>query len=171
MMPVTPSMRTVVAHFAELGPRWGVKSETCAAHVLLYLAGRAMTPAALAAALEWDEARAQSALDDLIGWGMARRTHEGVIAAGGEPWDLLFAALEQRRRREIEPAMQVLAQAMRSAARDGTPRAVAQRIRGLHELARDLSVIAERVGRFSSTTLTRLVGLGGRFARIVGSRS
>ena len=38
-------------------------------------------------------------------------------------------------------------------------------------LARDLSHLAERVGQFSSATMTRLVGLGGRFARIIGSRS
>ena len=95
----------------------------------------------------------------------------GVMATGGKPWDLLFAAFEERRRREIEPAIAVLAQAARAAERDGTSRGAAQRIRDLHDLARDLSHIAARVGQFSSTTLTRLVGLGGRFARIIGSRS
>jgi DNA-binding transcriptional regulator GbsR (MarR family) len=170
-MTVTPSMRGVIAHFAALGPRWGLKPETCAAHVLLYLDGRAMTRAELAAALEWDEATAEAAIADLIGWRMARRTRDGVQAAGGKPWDLMFAAFEERRRREIEPAVQVLAQAVRSAGRDGTPRQVTERIRDLHALARDLSAIAQRVGQFSAGTLTRLVGLGGRLSRIIGSRS
>jgi DNA-binding transcriptional regulator GbsR (MarR family) len=170
-MTITPSMRSVIAHFAELGPRWGLKSETCAAHVLLYLMARPMTRTEVAAALEWDEQKADAAIDDLIGWRMARRMRDGIVATGGKPWDLLFAAFEERRRREIEPAVQVLAQATRAAGTDGTPRETRQRIRDLHELASDLSTLAERVGQFSSTTLTRLVGLGGRFARIIGSRS
>jgi len=169
--PVTPSMRSVIAHFADLGPRWGLKAETCAAHVLLYLTNRPTTRAELAVALGLTEATADAAIDDLVGWRMARRTRDGVMATGGKPWDLLFAAFEERRRREIEPAVRLLAQAVRTAERDGTPRGAAQRIRSLHELARDLSTIAERVGQFSSTTLTRLVGFGGRLSRIVGSRS
>ena len=164
-------MRSVIAHFEDLGPRWGLKGETCAAHVLLYLTGRSMTRAELAATLGWDDAKAEAAIADLIGWRMARRTRDGVMATGGKPWDLLFAAFEERRRREIEPAVQVLAQAAKAAGGDGTPRDARQRIRDLHDLARDLSTIAERVGQLSPGTLTRLVGLGGRFARIIGSRS
>ena len=171
MTQVTPSMRSVIAHFQELGPRWGLKSETCAVHVLLYLVGRPLSRAELAAALSWDEPAAQAAIDDLVGWRMARQTRDGVAATGGKPWDLLFAAFEERRRREIEPAVLVLARAARAAERDGTSRGAAQRIRDLHDLARDLSHLAERMGQFSSATLTRLVGLGGRFARIIGSRS
>ena len=171
MTQLTPSMRSVIAHFEELGPRWGLKSETCAAHVLLYLVGHPLTRTELATALEWDEPTAQAAIDDLVGWRMARQSGEGVAPAGGKPWDLLFAAFEERRRREIEPAVQVLACAVRAAERDGTSRGARARIRDLHDLARDLSHFAERIGQFSSTTLTRLVGLGGRFARIIGSHS
>jgi DNA-binding transcriptional regulator GbsR (MarR family) len=164
-------MRSVVAHFAELGPRWGLKSETSAAHTLLYLAGRAMMAAELAQSLGWSEATAQAAIADLVSWRMARRTRDGVAAAGGKPWDLLLEAFEERRRREIEPAVRVLAQAAQAATRDGTPGEARQRIRDLHALARDLSSIAERFGQVSSSTLTRLVGLGGRLSRIIGSRS
>ena len=109
-----------------------------------------MTRAELAAALGCDEATAEAAIGDLIGWRMARRTREAVQATGGKPWDLLFAAFEERRRHEIEPAVAVLGEAVRTAVRDGTPRSVADRIRDLHALARDLSSIAQRVGQFSS---------------------
>ena len=133
--------------------------------------GRPLSRAELASALSWDESTAQAAIDDLVGWRMARQTRDGIAATGGKPWDLLFAAFEERRRREIEPAVQVLARAARAAERDGTSPGAVTRIRDLHDLARDLSHLAERVGRVSSATLTRLVGLGGRFARIIGSRS
>jgi DNA-binding transcriptional regulator GbsR (MarR family) len=171
MSEITPSMRSVIAHFAELGPRWGLKSETSAAHTLLYLTGRAMTAAELAAALGFDTATAEAAIDDLIAWRMAQRTREGVAATDGKPWDLMLAAFEERRRRDIEPAVRVLSQAAQAAGRDGTTQAARQRIRDLHGLARDLASIAERFGRVSSGTMMRLVGLGGRLSRMIGTSS
>jgi DNA-binding transcriptional regulator GbsR (MarR family) len=168
MTTVSPSMRNVIAHFAELGPRWGLKSETCAAHVLIYLVGRPMTCPDIAACLGWDEAAAQAAIDDLVGWRMAQRTRDGLVSTSGKPWDLLSAAFEERRRREIEPALRILADAATAATRDGTPRGAAQRIRSLLDLARDLSTIAQRVGQLSATTMTRLLSIGGRVSRIIG---
>jgi len=168
MTTVSPSMQSVITHFADLGPRWGLRSETCAAHVLVYLVGRPMTRPDIAACLGWDEGTAQAAIDDLVGWRMAQRTRDGLISTSGKPWDLLSAAFEERRRREIEPAVRVLADAAKAATRDGTPHGSAQRIRSLLELARDLSTIAQRVGQLSSSTMTRLLSIGGRVSRIIG---
>ena len=73
-MTITPSMRSVIAHFAEVGPRWGVRGETSAAHVLLYLTGRPMTRAELAAALGWTRRRPRlrSAISSAGAWRGAR---------------------------------------------------------------------------------------------------
>jgi DNA-binding transcriptional regulator GbsR (MarR family) len=161
---VSPAMRAVIDHLQELGPRWGLKRDTCAAHGVLYLVGRPMARSDLARCLGLDEA----AIEDLVGWRMARRTPAGLVGASGEPWDLLFAAFEERRRRELVPALKVLTAAARSAASDGTPRATAQRIRSLLDLVRDLSTIGDQVGQLSSRTLARLISLGGRVSRILG---
>jgi DNA-binding transcriptional regulator GbsR (MarR family) len=167
-MAVSPAMRTVIEHFQELGPRWGLKRETCAAHALLYLAGRPMRDVDLAQCLGLDEAATAAAIDDLVSWRMARRTGAGLVGASGEPWDLLFSALEERRRREIAPALNALTKAARAAERDGTPPATLRRIRDLLDLVRDLSAISGQIDVFSSKTLTRLVSLGGRVSRIFG---
>jgi DNA-binding transcriptional regulator GbsR (MarR family) len=165
---ISPAMRAVIAHFEGLGPRWGLRRETCAAHVLLYLAGRPMRAAEVAQGLGLDAAATATAIDDLVGWRMARRTAAGFVIAGGEPWDLLFSALEERRRRELAPALDALTRAAEAAGRDGTPPDTSRRIRGLLDLVRDLAAIGGRVDLLSSRTLTRLVSLGGRAARIFG---
>jgi DNA-binding transcriptional regulator GbsR (MarR family) len=165
---VSPAMRAVIAHFEDLGPRWGLRRETCAVHALLYLAGRPMRVAEVAQSLGLDAAATATAIDDLVAWRMARRTAGGFVIAGGEPWDLLFSALEERRRREIAPALDALTRAARTAERDGTPPDASRRIRDLLDLVRDLAAIGERVDLLSSRTLTRLVSFGGRAARIFG---
>ena len=165
---ISPAMQAVIDHLRDLGPRWGIARETCAAHAVLYLVGRPVAASDLAQYLGLDQPAAEAAIEDLVGWGMAHWTPAGLVGASGEPWDLLFAALEERRRREIEPALKILAAAARSAESDGTPRRTTLKIHALLGLVRDLSTIGDRVGQLSSSTLARLVNLGGRVARILG---
>ena len=89
---VSPAMRAVIEHLQELGPRWGLERDTCAAHAVLYLVGRPMAKGDLARCLGLDEPATEAAIEDLVGWRMARRTPAGLVGASGEPWDLLFAA-------------------------------------------------------------------------------
>jgi hypothetical protein len=96
------------------------------------------------------------------------KSEKGLIGASGEPWDLLFAALEERRRREIEPALRALAAAVKRGQNDGTPFRTSQRIRNLLELVRDLSTIGSKVGQLPPRAMARLVGFGGRIFRMFG---
>lgn len=167
-MEVTPSMRAVIAHLGEVGPRWGVRRETCAVHALLYLAGRPLDRGAIASALGLDLPTTEAAIADLLDWKMAERLPSGCIGTNGQPWDLLAAAFEERRRREIEPALRAFSAAVRDAQRDGTPPVVVSRITALFDLVKDVSAITGQFGRLSSRTLMRLVSLGGRASRLIG---
>ena len=163
----TPSMQRVIAYFEALGPRWGLQPKTCAAHALLFLAGRWMSPDEVAQHLGLDPAAAKAAIDDLIGWRVVETSAEGRIRVDGEPWDLLFAGMEERRRREIGPALQAIGEAARLASNDGTPRHTALRINNLKDLLQDLSALGDQLGRVPARTLQRFVRLGGQFSKLL----
>ena len=168
-LTVSPSMRRFIDYFGELGPRWGVRAETSRAHALLYLTGRPMERDDVALGLDISNAKATSALKDLINWGMARRTEDGRWRTGGEPWDLLFAALESRRQREIAPALEVLRQCNSDAKTDpATPTAVRRRIAGLLTLVENLAVIDFQTRRLPKNLLPRLVNATGSASRLIG---
>jgi DNA-binding transcriptional regulator GbsR (MarR family) len=167
-MDLTPAMRRFIDHFGTLGSRWGLREETCRAHALLYLAGGRMALAEIARGLGRCETATREALADLVLWGMARSAEDGTWDAGGEPWDLLFAALEERRRRELPPALEMLHACRDEAAADGTtPGAVRGRIARMLDLVEDLAALELQSRRLSSTSLMRLVSLGGRAARLL----
>lgn len=166
---VTPAMRKVIAHFGGLGPRWGLGKEVCEVHALLYLSGRPLEMAEIGHALQLSAERVDAVTTELAEWGMARVADCRLHGTSNEPWDLLFAAMEERRQRELAPALGALKQAVDEASGDGTPRAVRQRIHALHDLVRDLAVLGGKVGQLKSRTLSRLVGVGGRVARAFGT--
>jgi DNA-binding transcriptional regulator GbsR (MarR family) len=166
-MSLTPSMQRFIAHFGALGPRWGIAADTCRAHALLYLAGKPLPLPEIAKALDLTKAQARDTLADLAQWGMARPIADDRWDASGEPWDLLFAALDARRRRELPPALEMLRACRDEAAGDGTEPAVQGRLSRVLALVEDIAAIDVHARRVPPKALIRLVGLGGRAARLL----
>lgn len=161
-------MQRLVAYFGELGPRWGLAAGTCRVHAVLYLAGAAMREADIAATLDLSDEQAYAALADLAQWRMATASEEGRWSAKGEPWDLLFTAMEERRKREIDPALALLRQCQAEMAADGsTPTIAAERTSKLLRLVEDLAAIDLQARRLAPSTLSRVVSFGGQLARLV----
>lgn len=168
MISLTAGMIAVISHFEAVGARWGVRRETCRVHALLYLVGQPLEPSEIAEALGIDTQAADEAVADLLEWRLATRTRGGV-RTGAQPWDMLMSAIEERQRREVEPARRALDAAIRQAVTDGTPPAVIERIRGLADLVQDLAAIASQLRRLPPRAMSSLILLGGRAARLFGS--
>ncbi len=167
---LTPSMREIIDYFAELGPRWGLEPNTCAVHALLYLTRSKLSHEEIADYLELDAATSKAAMDDLVEWRMAELSDDGCVYTDGEPWDLLSAGLEERRRREIGPALAAIGGAAATSATDGTPRMTAVRIHQLHELLQDLSAISGRMDKLPSNTMKHAIRLGGQMSKLFSGK-
>src|SRR5262249_24803149 len=90
------------------------------------------------------------------------RTHE-------DPWDLIIRALEERRRREIGPALDMLRNCARMAAVEGDcDQKIRVKIGKLLSIADDLAAIGMQTGQLSPRALGRLGGFGGQAARLIG---
>ena len=167
-VPLPDAMRHFVEYFAELGPRWGLSGATCRVHALLYLAGGPVGEQEIEAALDLAPEDRAAALKDLAEWKMVRRTDGGRWDAGGDPWELMLAGLEQRRQRELEPAMELLTRCEDEARRDGrTPAGIARRIADMRTLVEDLAAIDLQARRLSPRRMRQMIGLGGRAARVL----
>lgn len=167
-LTVSPPMQKFIDYFAELGPRWGVKADTSSVHALLFLAGRPLDRDEVAGALGISKAKATNALKDLLGWEMGYQNEEGRWLTGGEPWDLLFTALDSRRQREIKPALEVLRACTNAAATDpDTPDATRRRISGVLSLVENLAAIDLQSRRLPKNLLPRLVTATGTASRML----
>jgi DNA-binding transcriptional regulator GbsR (MarR family) len=168
-LSVTPPMRQFIDYFGDLGPRWGVRAETSRAHALLFLSGRPMARDEIADGLGISKPKATSALKDLLDWDMAQKDEDGNWRTGGEPWDLMLAALDSRRQREIAPALEVLRQCASEAKSDpATPGAIRRRIAGVLTLVENLAAIDIQSRRLPKGVLPRLVGATGSASRLIG---
>ncbi|WP_156377329.1 hypothetical protein [Sphingopyxis sp. Root214] len=161
-----PSASGIVEWLAEVGARWGLPADACRVHGLLYLMTRPLATDAIAAEL----ALTPAAIDDALAWLAA----EELVAGNPEgwtteadPWLLMLQTLEKRRQRELVPALAVLGP-WRQSAGDAENPIVARQAKRLLELVEDLAAIDAGTKRLSPRTLRRVIGIGGRAARLFG---
>jgi len=164
--PGSEQARTrLIAWLAELGPRWGLPAEACRVHGHLYLTAMPASPDELARAVGLDEATVEAALAWLAGQELVQEVEPSRWRTGLDPWELVTRSLEQRRARELGPALETLRAGRREAA--GEP-VLERQIRRLLDLVEDIAAIDRQAARLSPATLRALLGVGGRISRFMG---
>ena len=164
----SPAMERVVDFLGDLGSRWGLPAQACRVHGYLYLVAKPLTETDLRSELSLSEA----ALGEALAWLAAYRLIEGTPSdawrTDGDPWDLMMRALEERQRREVGPALDLLRNCRRAALAEGKhQRTVAAQIDKLTRLVEDLASISSQSQRLSPSTVRQMVGLGGLAARML----
>jgi DNA-binding transcriptional regulator GbsR (MarR family) len=157
----------LIAWLGELGPRWGLPADACRVHGHLYLAAMPASESELADSLAMEE----SAVREALAWLEEQRLVEPIPpsgwATGSDPWELVTRALEQRRARELSPALDLLRASRAEAAAEPV---LARQIGRLLDLVEDIAAIDAQAHRLSPAALRTLIGVGGRVSRFLGGR-
>lgn len=155
----------IVEWLAEVGARWGLPTDSCRVHGLLYLMARPLATEAIAAELSLTPAAMDEALAWLVAEELVAGNREGWTTQA-DPWLLMLQTLEKRRERELAPALAVLEPSRRFDGEEDP--LVASQAKRLLELVEDLAAIDAGTKRLSPRALRRAIGIGGRVARVFG---
>ncbi len=172
-----PDAKTFVLHWGEMGIHWGVNRSVGQVHALLYLSEKPIDAEVIVAELGLARSNVSTALKELQGYGIVRRVHiEGDrrdhFVAETDLWEMLMRIAIERKRREIDPTIEILAGLSERLRHDGAaPAHIRERITRLHEFMSTLSGWYEQVRVLPKPTLVTLMKLGGKVARFIPGRS
>src|SRR5215831_7759791 len=161
-MKLSPAMERYVLHWGEMGTRWGVNRSVSQIHALLYLVGKPLTAEDIAETLSIARSNVSTSLKELQNWNLIqvvtvlgdRRDH---FEARSDNWEILMIITEQRKRREIDPTIEMLRQAVAETANDSeTPAEVKERIASLLGFMETLTTWYEDVRRLPRNILLKL---------------
>jgi len=173
-MLLTPAMRRYVLHWGEMGQRWGVNRTVAQIHALLYLADAPQNAEDIVEALGVARSNVSNSLKELLGWGLIRLVHvEGDrrdhFEARQDPWDMLELIADGRKRREIDPTLEMLAACVAEAETDkATPPEVRRKIAAMQSFVARLDRWYGQMRKVPRPVLVRLIGMGGRIAGLIG---
>ena len=110
-----PDAKAFILHWGEMGTHWGVNRSVAQVHALLYLSETPIDAEAIVEELGLARSNVSGALKELQGYGIVRRVHvEGDrrdhFVAEADLWDMLMRIAAERKRREIDPTIALLAE-------------------------------------------------------------
>ena len=168
-------MQKVILHWGEMGTRWGVNRSVAQIHALLFLLEKPLTADELTDTLKIARSNVSTSLKELQGWGLVRLVHvlgdrKDHFEALGEPWDMFMIIVEERRKREIEPTLSVLREAVAMEKDDkDTPMEIKQRITEMLAFIEEVNGWYADIRRLPSATLRTLMRMGAKIARFIPS--
>lgn len=174
---IHPDAKAFVLHWGEMGTHWGVNRSVSQIHALLYLSARPLHAEDIVDQLGLARSNVSTGLKELQGYGIVRRVHvEGDrrdhFVAETDLWEMLMRIAAERKKREIDPTLTLLAELAERLKEDRTaPAHVRERIVRMHEFMSTLGGWYEQVRVLPKPTLVTLMKLGNKVARFVSPGS
>ncbi|MDG3003119.1 GbsR/MarR family transcriptional regulator [Paludisphaera mucosa] len=106
-------IRRFVEHWGMMARAWGINSTMGELFALLYITGGDWTAEDLRARLDVSRGNVSMNLRELLGWGVVRKVHRSgerreLYRAETDVWTLFQRIMTERKRRELDPTLQVL---------------------------------------------------------------
>jgi DNA-binding transcriptional regulator GbsR (MarR family) len=168
-----PDVKAFILHWGEMGTQWGVNRSVAQIHALLYLSDRPIDAEAIVEALGLARSNVSTGLKELQGYGIVRRVHvEGDrrdhFVAETDLWEMLMRITAERKRREIDPTLALLAELSERMKNDkAAPAHVRERVTRKHEFISTLGGWYDQVRTLPKPTLVTLMKLGSKVARFI----
>jgi DNA-binding transcriptional regulator GbsR (MarR family) len=173
-MKLTPTIQRCVLHWGEMGSRWGVSRSVAQVHALLFFAPDPLTADEIAETLAIARSNVSVSLKELQNWELVSITHvigdrRDYFLARKDIWEVLTTIMDGRKRREIDPTLQMLRECSQDAKSDDeTPEDVKERITTMLEFLEEMTGWYEQVRSMPRPTLLKLMRMGARVAKVVG---
>ncbi len=172
-MKLTPTMHRCVLHWGEMASRWGVSRSVAQIHALLFLAPSPLIADEIAETLNVARSNVSVSLKELQSWDLVSVTHvlgdrRDYFQARKDIWEVLTVIMDGRKKREIDPTLQMLRLSVAESKNDTeTPEQVKERMAVMLEFLEEVSGWYDQIRAMPRPTLLKLMRMGTRVAKIV----
>ena len=170
---LTAIQQKFVLHWGEMGARWGINRTVAQVHALLFLSPKPLNAEEIATTLGVARSNVSTSLRELQGWGIVRpihvlgdrRVHYRSLA---DVWELFRTIVDQRKRREVDPTVDVLRRLLADLDRDkSSDRYTRQRFQELLEFFETVTELYEEVRTLPPAALRSVAGVRGKVRKLL----
>ncbi|MGE4072425.1 MAG: GbsR/MarR family transcriptional regulator [Lysobacterales bacterium] len=171
-MELSPLIQNFVLHFGEMGGRWGINRTVGQIYALLFVSAQPMNADELVASLGVSRSNVSMGLKELESWRLVRLSHlpgdrREYYSAPEDVWAIFRTLAEERQRREIEPTLSVLRDAILESPGSPEERHAQARMRQMHDLIELLTDWFAEVRKLNPRTQQQLLKMGGAVVRLL----
>lgn len=174
-MKLTSVQEKFILHWGEMGTRWGINRTVAQVHALLYISPKALNAEEITETLGVARSNVSNSIRELQGWGIIklvhvmgdRRDHFDSIK---DPWEMFRVVLDERKKREIDPTIHMLREAINELDKEKHKDAyTAERLRALQEIFETASAWYNQIREWPTSTLIKFIKLGDKMRKMLMS--
>jgi DNA-binding transcriptional regulator GbsR (MarR family) len=172
MNELSPTAKKFILHWGELGTRWGLNRTVAQIHALLYISPRALTAEEISTLLSAARSNVSNSLRELQSWGIVRAAHvlgdrRDHFETTKDVWELFYVILDERKRREIDPTLQVLREcAMQITENTSEDKEARKRIREMLNFFEETSSLYDEFRKIPGGAFRQLLRFKGQLRRL-----
>ena len=175
-MQLSNIQRQYILHWGEMGTRWGINRTVAQIHALLYLSPKPLPADEIAKILNVARSNVSTSIRELEGWGIVRPVH--VLGERREHyeslqdvWEMFRIIVEQRKRREVDPTLQLLRRALAELDQSGGADAhTRERLESMAEFFEAATAAYSEISQVSPQTLKHLLSMRGKIRKLLGAK-
>lgn len=168
MVHLTPATQNFIIHWGQMGARWGINRTVAQIYALLYISPSPLNAEEISETLSVARSTISTGLRELQSWGVIkavqvlgdRRDH---FEAMGDVWEMFRAVADERKRRELDPTLEMLRQTVSELQNggEGEERSYArERLLEMLDFFETLMSFYEQVQQLSTDTLMKIAKTG-----------
>lgn len=171
-MNLHPLSQAFVLHFGEMGSRWGINRTVGQIYAVLYISREPLTADDIVDRLGVSRSNVSMGLKELQSWRLVRLEHRpgdrrDFFSAPEDVWQIFKTLAEERQRREVDPTLSMLRDALLETAGSADDAYAQERMRRMHELIEQITDWFAEIRKLSPETLQALMGLGSKVVRLL----
>ncbi len=173
-MNLSPAVQKFILHWGEMGPRWGVNRSVAQIHALLYMSETPLTAEEIAETLSLARSNVSVSLKELHGWRIVRQVpvlgdRRDHFESMADVWEMFQTVLDERKRREIDPTLEVLRKCIEQIdGQRGGSAQVRKRLEAMLSFFETVSTWYEQIRRLPRPAVIRFMKMGRKVQRMLG---
>lgn len=171
-MNLPPLTQRFVLHFGEMGSRWGINRTVGQIYALLYVSAKPLNADEVGEALNFSRSNVSMGLKELQSWSLVRLIHQPndrreYFQAPDDVWAIFRTLATERRKREIDPTLSMLRDALMEQPSVQEDIHAQARMRQMHEFIDMMTTWLDDVQKMDSATLASLMKMGAKVQKML----
>ncbi len=171
-MNLPPLTQKFVLHFGEMGSRWGVNRTVGQIYAVLFVAAKPLNADEVGEALNFSRSNVSMGLKELQSWGLVKLIHQPndrreYFQAPEDVWAIFRTLAAERRKREIDPTLSMLRDALMEQPSGLEDIHAQARMRQMHEFIEMVTDWLDDVQKMDSETLASLMKMGSKVQKML----
>lgn len=173
MKKLSPIEQKFILHWGEMGTRWGINRTVAQIHALLYLSPRPLNAEDIASTLNVARSNVSTSLKELQGWRIVKLVHvlgdkRDHFESMKDVWEMFRIVLDERKRRELDPTLQMLQECIAGAEADEeTDEYTEERLKALRDFFETTTAWYTQLRHWPSTAVQKFVKLGDKASKLL----